>query len=189
MPGKPRRQRTVDFPSQLATRQTTRVFKRAKAQDPAPVSQVQEDPLLLCLAVARSIGSKADKNKVRARALTVSTTATTAAIPVLIGLSGDSFILGKVLPSILAALTATVVALGQIERPHERWSLYRRYQRLLEADAKRYTYRIAPFADDQRERTLGARVAQYELDLQAEWEGLIPTGAELAVITKSGATP
>ncbi len=51
------------------------------------------------------------------------TTAATAAIPVFIGLSGDNFVAGKVIPSVLAALSATVVALGQIERPHERWSL------------------------------------------------------------------
>lgn len=140
----------------------------------------------LCGAVAHSIGVKADKNKFRARALTMFTTASTAAIPVFIGLSGDNFVAGKVIPSILAALSATVVALGQIERPHERWSLYRRYQRMIEADGKRYKLGIEPFDDDDRDRTLGARVAQYELDLQAEWEGLIPSSAELAAVTKSG---
>jgi arginyl-tRNA--protein-N-Asp/Glu arginylyltransferase len=112
------------------------------------------------------------------------TTAATAAIPVFIGLSGDDFVAGKVIPSILAALTATVVALGQIERPHERWSLYRRYQRILEADAKRYKYRIEPFDDPDRGRILAARVAQHELDLQAEWEGLIPTSSDVASVTK-----
>ncbi|WP_345524694.1 DUF4231 domain-containing protein [Nocardioides endophyticus] len=148
-----------------------------------------ETPMALCTAVARSIGAKADKNKFRARVLTVFTTAATAAIPVFIGLSGDDFVTGKAVPSVLAALSATVVALGQIERPHERWSLYRRYQRLLEADAKRYTFGIEPFDKDDRDRTLAARVAQYELDLQAEWEGLIPSSAELAAASKTGPTP
>lgn len=151
----------------------------------------QEDldtPLALCATVARSIGEKADKNKSRARALTVFTTAATAAIPVFIGLSGDDFVAGKLVPSVLAALSATAVALGQIERPHERWSLYRRYQRILEADAKRYKFGIEPFDNDDRDRTLAARVAQYELDLQAEWEGLIPSNAELAAVAKNGAS-
>lgn len=137
-------------------------------------------PLELCRAVAASIGRKADKNKRRARALTIFTTAATAAIPVFIGLGGNTFWAGKLVPSALAAVTATVVALGQIERPHERWSLYRRYQRLLEVDAKRYEYAVEPFDGADRERQLGARVAQYELDLQAEWEGLIPSSSELS---------
>ncbi|QCX27730.1 DUF4231 domain-containing protein [Nocardioides jishulii] len=167
--------------------QTTCVNWNTRHQD-APQSPAQE-PLAMCTAVARSIGAKADKNRFRARALTVFTTAATAAIPVFIGLSGDDFVTGKVVPSVLAALCATVVALGQFERPHERWTLYRRYQRLLEADAKRYTFGLEPFDNDDRDRTLGARVAQYELDLQAEWEGLIPSSAELATATKVGPTP
>lgn len=153
-----------------------------------PPHEASDSALNLCTDVAKSIGKKASKNKVRARVLTMSTTAATAAIPVFIGLSGDDFVTGKAVPSILAALTATIVALGQIERPHERWSLYRRYQRILEADAKRYKYRIAPFDDPDRDRILAARVAQYELDLQAEWEGLIPTSSEIAAVTKEGSS-
>lgn len=145
---------------------------------------VEPDPLKLCLQIAASIGSKADKNKSRARALTLLTTSATAAIPVFIGLSGDNFVLGKVVPSILAATSAILVAIGQIEKPHERWSLYRRYERLLQAAAKRFVYRISPFDGNDREAVLGAQVAQYELDLQAEWEGLIPSSSELAAATQ-----
>jgi hypothetical protein len=74
--------------------------------------------------------------------------------------------------------------IGQIEKPHERWSLYRRYERLLQAAAKRFVYRIPPFDGNDREAVLGAQVAQYELDLQAEWEGLIPSSSELAAATQ-----
>ncbi|GAA4723687.1 hypothetical protein GCM10023350_02420 [Nocardioides endophyticus] len=174
-------------PSLFATRETTCVKRTTRHE--GKLESAAETPMALCTAVARSIGAKADKNKFRARVLTVFTTAATAAIPVFIGLSGDDFVTGKAVPSVLAALSATVVALGQIERPHERWSLYRRYQRLLEADAKRYTFGIEPFDKDDRDRTLAARVAQYELDLQAEWEGLIPSSAELAAASKTGPTP
>ena len=142
-------------------RQTTWVNWTTRHQGTS--ESAAETPLELCTTVARSIGAKADKNKMRARGLTVFTTAATAAIPVFIGLSGDDFVMGKVVPSVLAALSATVIALGQIERPHERWSLYRRYQRLLEADAKRYRFGIEPFDNDDRDRTLGARVAQYRV--------------------------
>lgn len=165
------------------SRSKRRVTKSEKATREGG-AELEPDPLKLCLQVAESIGSKADKNKSRARALTLFTTSATAAIPVFIGLSGDSFVAGKVVPSILAAVSAIIVAIGQIERPHERWSLYRRYERLLQAASKRYVYRISPFDGDDRDEVLGAQVAQYELDLQAEWEGLIPSSSELATATQ-----
>lgn len=147
---------------------------------------MNDNPWDECLAVGESIKRKADANKLKARALTLLLTVSTAAIPVLIGLSGDAFVLGKVVPSVLAATTATLVALGQVERPHERWTLYRRYQRLVEAESKLFRYSVSPYDDADRERTLGARIAQLELDLQAEWEGLIPRSDELAAVTKKG---
>lgn len=139
-----------------------------------------------CIAVARSIKKKADANKLKARVVALATSVLTVAIPVFIGLSGNSFILGKVVPSGLAAATAFLVTFGQLERPHERWALYRRYQRKVEAEAKRYRYSVEPYDHDDPDRTLGMRVAQLELDLQTEWEGLIPRSDELASITKKG---
>ena len=133
-----------------------------------------------CAAVAASIGKKADKNKLRARVMTVMMTVSTAAIPVLIGLSGDDYWWGKVAPSVLAALSAMLVALNGLERPHERWVLYRRYQRLVQAEAKKHRFEAPPYDGDKRDRQLAAKVAQLELDLQTEWEGLIPSRSELA---------
>lgn len=142
-----------------------------------------------CVAVAASIGKKADRNKLRARGMTVALTASTAAIPVLIGLSGDDHWWGKVAPSGLAALSALLVALNGLERPHERWVLYRRYQRLVQAEAKKYRFEAPPYDGDKRDRRLAAKVAQLELDLQTEWEGLIPSRSELASIGSGAGNP
>lgn len=106
-------------------------------------------------------------------------TVSTAAIPVFIGLSGDNFWLGKFAPSVLAALSALLVALNGLERPHERWVLYRRYQRLIQAEEKKYRFEVPPYDSDKRDRKLAMQVAQLELDLQAEWEGLVPSRAEI----------
>jgi hypothetical protein len=135
-----------------------------------------------CAAVIASIKKKADKNKWRARTLTATMTATTAAIPVFIGLSGQDFFWGKVAPSVLAALSALLVALNALERPHERWVLYRRYQRLIQAEEKKHRFDAPPYDtdNDKRDRILAMRVAQLELDLQTEWEGLIPSRSEIA---------
>lgn len=133
-----------------------------------------------CAAVAASIGKKADKNKRRARAMTIAMTVSTASIPVLIGLSGDDFWWGRFAPSVLAAISALLVALNGLERPHERWVLYRRYQRLVQAEAKKYRFNARPYDGRKRDRLLATNVAQLELDLQMEWEGLIPSRFELA---------
>lgn len=129
-----------------------------------------------------SIGAKADKNKWRSRALVVVMTASTAAIPLLIGLSGDNFWIGKVAPSVLAAISALLVALNGLERPHERWVLYRRYQRRMQAEEKRYRFGAPPYDGANKDRKLAARVAELELDLQAEWEGLIPNTTEITSV-------
>lgn len=144
-------------------------------------SKPQEDSAAAeCLKVAQSIGKKADKNKSRARALTLLMTLSTALVPVLIVISGDNLWVGKVGPSVLAAGSAFLVAFNQFDRPHQRWVLYRRYERLVQAEGKRYRFRVAPYDRDDRDTQLGKAIAQLEIDLQSEWEGLIPTRNEIA---------
>ena len=128
------------------------------------------------LRVAASIGDKADKNKHRGRAIILFIATSGAAIPVLIGLSGSSWILAKVIPSILGALTVAATTWNQFERPHERWVLYRRYHRLLQTEIERYQYRVGSYeqlADDDAAKHLGDYVSSLQMDLHYEWEGLI----------------
>jgi hypothetical protein len=147
-----------------------------------------DDAAAECDAVATSIGKKADKNKRRARALTLAMTLSTAFVPVLILAGGDNFWLGKVAPSALAAVSAVLAALNQFDRPHQRWVLYRRYQRLLQVEGKRYRFKVAPYDGEDRDLHLGKTVAQLEIDLQSEWEGLIPTREQIASGTSSMGT-
>lgn len=143
-------------------------------------SKLHQDAASECLAVAKSIREKANKNKRRARALTLAMTLSTALVPVLIVASGDNFWLGKVAPSVLAASSTVLAALNQLDRPHQRWVLYRRYERLVQAEGKRHRFRVAPYDGADRDTQLGKVVAQLEIDLQLEWEGLIPTRNEVA---------
>ena len=87
-------------------------------------------------------------------------TGSTAAIPVLIGLGDSSWFWGRLAPSALAATAALVGALAQLERPHERWALYRRYHRRLEAEQLAYKFRTAPYHDDNRDKLLAQRLGQ-----------------------------
>jgi Protein of unknown function (DUF4231) len=138
--------------------------------------------LSLCETVLASIAKKANRHKHRARASVIFLTASTAAIPVFLGLSGVNFILGKVVPSVLAGLSAVVAALVELERPHERWNLYRRYQRVLEGERYKFNFLVEPYEANSRATQLAATVAQLQLDLHDEWSGLLPAAQDVALL-------
>jgi hypothetical protein len=118
-------------------------------------------------------------------------TATTALIPVFLLLSTRyyDFLLGKILPSALAAAAAIGAGLVQIERPHERWNLYRRYQRILEAERLSYNHRAGEYSGDvDRDKILIARLGQLQLDLHDDWAGLIPASSEVASLGRIAPT-
>jgi hypothetical protein len=92
----------------------------------------------------------------------------TAAIPVLILASTQhfSFWLGKFVPGFIAAALFVAASCAQIERPHDRWNVYRRYQRTFEAERMRYQGGVAPYDDSEtRESTFREqdRRAHYRL--------------------------
>lgn len=153
------------------------------AADPAPKTAWEE-----CLNVTASIGRKADANKFRARMSVIIITGSTAAIPLCIGLATNSWIWGKAVPSILAATAALTSALVQLERPHERWKLYRRYHRTLEAEQLAYRFGSGLYRDsDDRDRLLAHRLAELQLRLHDDWESLLPGTAEVSAVRGEGA--
>ena len=123
------------------------------------------------LAVTASIRKKADKGKWRARASTTTTIMASATIPIVLAFL-EGHILLRLTPSILAAITIVISAWTQIERPHERWVLYRRYQRRFEAEQLRYKFRIGKYTKNTRERDFAEFVAQTQIDLHDEWKAL-----------------
>lgn len=143
------------------------------------VHEPQPTPWEECLAITRSIKAKADKNKRRARLAVAGLTGSTAAIPVLIGLGQNSWFWGRLAPSVLAAVAALVTALVQLERPHERWALYRRYHRRLEVEQLLYKFGIEPYSGEDRDSLLARRIGQLQLDLHDEWEGLLPRSQDM----------
>lgn len=135
-----------------------------------------------CFIVRDSINRKANKYKVWSRVAVIALTAFSAAIPVFIGLSGTNFITGKAIPSVLAAASAILSAIISLEKPHERWGLYRRYQRIIEGEVFRYKFNVPPYNDESRGVQLAAFLAQTQLDLHDEWSGLQPRAQEVASI-------
>ena len=164
--------------SDMATIVTVFPMKDGKEPDRTPWDE--------CLTVTGSIEKKADKYKLWSRLSVLGLTVLPASIPVLIGL-GDTWFLSKALPSILAAASALLATWVQLERPHERWRLYRRYHRVMQAEQLNYRFAAGPYTGlHDRERLLAERLGVIQLQLHDEWEGLIPSAAELTNTSKHG---
>lgn len=107
----------------------------------------------------------------------------TAAIPVLILLSTEflSFWLGKVAPALIAAALFIAASYTQLERPHERWNVYRRYQRTFEAERVLYQNSAEPYTDPAtRDALFATKIAQLTVALHEDWARVLPTPDEIA---------
>lgn len=141
-----------------------------------------------CNAMILYARRKADKNKRRSRAATTGLLLTTSAIPVAVILADHTsdFWVGKALVAGLAAVATVLGTWVRIERPHERWSLYRRYQRRLEAERLRFDHELAPYDDEERDKAFAEFVAKCQAELHDEWAGLLPTSSEISALGGTG---
>lgn len=109
----------------------------------------------------------------------------TAAIPVLILASTQhlSFWLGKFGPACIAAGLFVAASYAQIERPHDRWNVYRRYQRTFEAERMRYRGGVNPYDEpDTREAIFSSKIAELTIALHEDWARVLPSADEVAGI-------
>lgn len=143
-----------------------------------------DDPVEACNRAIASVQRKADRNERLARSTTALIVLASALIPVAIILSTQehAFFWGKLTPSLLAAIAAVAAGLLQVERPHERWKLYRGYQRRLEVERLRYQNAVVPYdvQEPARRSAFAARVGELQLQLHDEWVGLVPISADAA---------
>jgi hypothetical protein len=142
----------------------------------------REDLLAECDAFVAEHKAKADRNERRARFATAWIVVAAATIPVLIIASTQAleFLLGKLLPAILAGTSAVTAGFLQFERPHERWSLYRRYQRLFEAERFLYTQKAGTYTGEDADERFSEWLARQRLAVHDEWAGLLPAGEQIA---------
>jgi hypothetical protein len=140
-----------------------------------------------CDAFIAEHKAKANSNERRARWATALLVTSTSAIPVFILASTQTlgFLFGKLVPAVLAATGAGLAALLQFERPHERWSLYRRYQRLFEAERMLYEHETGPYAAEAADRRFSEWLARQRIAVHDEWASLVPASNQVSKFTRA----
>jgi hypothetical protein len=129
-----------------------------------------------CVLAIQRFKGEADKCQKLAWAGSLWIVLSSAAIPVLIVISTQSgaFILGQLLPALLAALAAVAAGAAQVARPHERWRSSRQHQILLEGERFNYIHRLGHYAAGDRDRTLLEHVTAWNRAALDEWRTFVP---------------
>ncbi len=151
------------------------------------MAAAKDDLLAECDRFIAEHKKKADANERRARWASWLLVGSTATIPVSIVASTQvlDFAFGRLIPTILAAISAAIAGLLQFERPHERWALYRRFQRLFETERFLYVQGAGQYATVDRDLRFSEWLASERLAVHNEWAGLVPESDQ---VTKAGRT-
>lgn len=142
------------------------------------ISKLHEtDPEKYSLSIISSIGRKADRNKKMARNFTILSVLMSSLI-VFVLIFNDTNI-----PTIIAAMltifNSVLIAWFQMEKPYERWRLYRKYHRLAEAQRMLYLNSIEPYNSSDKKTLLFKNFIDLQIKLHFEWDGLVPTSEEI----------
>ena len=132
--------------------------------------------------IITSLRAKADQNERRSRVCSVAVVLATTLVPVSLVLSSEwlPFAFGKALPAVLAAAAAGLSTWLRAERPHERWVLYRGYQRAVEMEVLRFENQVGQYGGADAAQRLIDTLADMQLSLHDTWAGLVPRSAEVA---------
>ncbi len=159
---------------------------------PPELFDEHDDALGACNRAIASVRAKANHNERVARVTTGAIILASALIPVCLIASeeGHQFLWGKLLPGVLALISAVAATVLQFERPHERWRLYRGYQRRFEDGRFRYASKLSPYDvrdGEERTRVLAQAVSRLGAQLHVDWSGLVPASSSVAASTSGAA--
>lgn len=149
-----------------------------------------DTPFAACERLREFVSVRARANERRARVTTSAIVVASALIPVCLVAAGqgDHFVWGRLLPALLAATSGAAAGSLQLDRAHDRWRLYRTYQRRIEDEVFRFENHMSPYdgADTQRELQMAETVLQIRAQLHRDWGGLVPTSSAIAGSTREG---
>lgn len=140
-----------------------------------------QEPVEEVNAFVASVAAKASLNKLRSRIYTYVMALATTAIPAVVAIAPTP-IWVKLSTLALSLIMVVATVSLDLERPHERWYLYRRYQRIVEIERTNFRYGLDVYkglSANEQASLLVERLSTIQYDLHVDWEGLMPTRAEI----------
>lgn len=134
--------------------------------------------------VTSSVGGKADKYKCYSRTYSILSTA--LSLSVLFCLMFSEVDGWTIAASVITIFNSIILAWSQLEKPHERWRLYRKYHRMFESERVKYLNSIEPYDKANSDQLFFSELSKLQLKLHDEWEGLVPTTDEVHQHTQKG---
>lgn len=85
----------------------------------------------------------------------------------------------SIIAGILTILNSVILAWFQLEKPYDRWRLYRKYHRLAEAERVKFLNQITPYDIPNSGKKLIEHLSDMQVRLHYEWDGLIPSNEDI----------
>lgn len=156
------------------------MFCRKKV--PRLTEEIERDPNKYSAWVIESVGEKAKRYKKWSRRYSILSVLLSSLVVFVLMFEGVSTF--TVIASSITILNSLLLAWFQLEKPYERWRLYRKYHRLFEAERVKFINGIAPYNSSNSKSVLVENVSNLQLLLHYEWEGLVPSTDDLNKLQK-----
>lgn len=134
---------------------------------------INTDALETCRLMMVSLEKKANHNKIESLWSFKLIMVLTLVTPILIGIS-EHWIVGKLLPSLCAAIASFLTAWVKLRKPESLWELYRSGQRKMENEIRFYQHGVTPYDVESSDKLLIKNVSAILDSTHAGWAKLVP---------------
>ena len=148
----------------------------------APTEEIETSATKYSEWMICSIKMKADINKNRARVFGILSVILSSCV--VFSLMFDGYSVPSVIAAILTITNSAILAWIQLEKPHDRWRLYRKYHRIIESERLLFLNRLCPYNTEDSDKIFISKLAELQNRLHNEWDGLIPSYEDISRLQK-----
>jgi hypothetical protein len=162
-----------------------------KGRRPTPPASIKDQPTEWCDELIAAFSKKSNHNKTESQTLFWAVIGSTLLTPLFVTLF-SSWLLGKVVPSLLSVCATGATAWLQLRKPQQLWALYRSAQRELEDHRRRHLYRLNDYQDAaDPDKLLAEKVADIAINVHRQWVPMVPNidNLHLGEVGKNSPSP
>ena len=157
---------------------------RCKTKNPnlKLTEEIEKDPSKYSAWVIESVGAKADRYKKLSRNYSLCSVFLSLLVVFVLMFEGVSA--STIIASLITIANSLFLAWFQLEKPYDRWRLYRKYHRLFEAEQLKYINSIDPYDTAEKNKLLIKQLSDLQIRLHYEWDGLVPSTEDIYKLQK-----